>query len=111
MYPNIDFAAIDSAQSLERDPGATWAFTVIADRIPIGAAVLLIYFGAGRTSTWLGTVLLGLLGLIVIVTSPVRWSIAIALHYLSRVYWPDEDDPLPPASAPGSPPSQHDRVR
>jgi uncharacterized protein (DUF983 family) len=79
----------------ERDPGATWAFTIIADRIPIGAAVLVIFFGAGRTSTWFGALLLALLAVVVVVTSPMRWSLAIGLHYLSRVYWPDPEDPLP----------------
>lgn len=80
----------------ERDPGATWAFTVIADRIPIGAAVIVIFLGAGRTSTWVGALLLTLLAVVVVVTSPMRWSLAIGLHYLSRAYWPDPADPLPP---------------
>lgn len=79
----------------ERDPGATWAFTVIADRIPIGAAVIVIFFGAGRTHTWFGAVLLAVLAIVVVVSSPMRWSLAIGLHYLSRVYWPDPADPLP----------------
>jgi hypothetical protein len=76
----------------------TWAFTVIADRIPIGAAVLLIFFGAGRIHTWLGTALLALIGVSIVITSPMRWSLGIGLHYLSRAYWPDPDDPLPPPS-------------
>jgi len=35
-------------------------------------------------------------------TSPNRWGAGIALHYLSRVYWPDPADPLPPPAAPES---------
>ena len=31
-------------------------------------------------------------------TAPNRWGVGIALHYLSRVYWPDPADPLPPDS-------------
>ena len=29
-------------------------------------------------------------------TAPNRWGVGIALHYLSRVYWPDPADPIPP---------------
>ena len=28
-------------------------------------------------------------------TSPNRWGVGIALHYLSRVFWPDPSDPVP----------------
>jgi hypothetical protein len=28
-------------------------------------------------------------------TSPNRWGVGIALHYLSRVFWPDPADPVP----------------
>ena len=31
----------------ERNPGDTWAFTVIGDRLPIAAIIAMIYFGAG----------------------------------------------------------------
>jgi len=30
-----------------------------------------------------------------VLTSPNRWGVGIALHYLSRVYWPDPADPVP----------------
>jgi len=30
-------------------------------------------------------------------TSPNRWGAGIALHYLSRVFWPDPSDPIPDA--------------
>jgi hypothetical protein len=29
-------------------------------------------------------------------TAPNRWGAGIALHYLSRLYWPDPQDPVPP---------------
>ena len=32
----------------ERNPGDTWAFTIIGDRLPIAAIIVLIYFGYGR---------------------------------------------------------------
>jgi uncharacterized protein (DUF983 family) len=58
--------------AFERNPGDTWFFTIIGNRVPIFVIVVLIYLG-------------------------------IALHYLSRVYWPDPADPVPPplATAPG----------
>jgi hypothetical protein len=33
-----------------------------------------------------------------VVTAPNRWGIGIALHYLSRLVWPDPSDPVPPFS-------------
>jgi uncharacterized protein (DUF983 family) len=34
----------------ERNPGDTWAFTIIGDRLPVAAIIVLIYSGtAGRT--------------------------------------------------------------
>ena len=79
----------------ERNPGDTWAFTVIGDRLPIAAIVALIYFGVGRTQPVLGLMLFAVLGVLLIATAPNRWGIGIALHYLSRAYWPDPDDPIP----------------
>jgi hypothetical protein len=39
------------------------------------------------------------LAALVIWTAPNRWGAGIALHYLSRVYWPDPADPIPPPPA------------
>jgi hypothetical protein len=36
------------------------------------------------------------MGALLVATSPNRWGVGIALHYLSRVYWPDPADPVPP---------------
>src|ERR1700719_5300445 len=33
----------------ERNPGDTWAFTVIGDRLPVAAIIVLVYFGFGRS--------------------------------------------------------------
>ena len=79
----------------ERNPGDTWAFTVIGDRIPVAAIVVLIYFGYGRTHPLLGLITFAVLGGLLVWTAPNRWGIGIALHYLSRVYWPDPQDPVP----------------
>ena len=83
----------------ERNPGDTWAFTIIGDRIPIAIIIALIYFGFGRSHRVLGLFVIGMLGVLLIVTAPNRWGIGIALHYLSRLVWPDPADPVPPLPA------------
>jgi uncharacterized protein (DUF983 family) len=80
----------------ERNPGDTWAFTVIGDRLAIGAIIVLIYFGVVRSHLVLGSTLMAVVVALLIWTSPNRWGAGIALHYLSRVYWPDPADPIPP---------------
>jgi uncharacterized protein (DUF983 family) len=85
------------------NPGDTWAFTIIGDRLPLGAMVVLIYFGVVRSHRVLGLTLLVVLAALVVWTAPNRWGAGIALHYLSRVYWPDTADPIPPACSRTSP--------
>lgn len=84
-----------------RNPGDTWAFTIIGDRLPIGAMIVVLYFGVVRSRPVLGFTLLAAFGVLLIVTAPNRWGVGIALHYLSRVYWPDPADPLPPPRGDG----------
>jgi uncharacterized protein (DUF983 family) len=79
-----------------RHPGDTWAFTIIGDRLPIAAMIVLIYFGVFRSHPALGlTMMVALVGLMVW-TAPNRWGVGVALDYLSRVYWPDPADSIPP---------------
>jgi uncharacterized protein (DUF983 family) len=80
----------------ERNPGDTWAYTIIGDRLPVAAAIVLVYFGVFRWSALLGTIALIVLGISIIATAPNRWGAGIALHYLSRAYFPDPADPIPP---------------
>jgi uncharacterized protein (DUF983 family) len=79
----------------ERNPGDTWAFTIIGDRAPIAAIIVLIYFGYVRSHPLPGFAALIAFGVFIVATAPNRWGIGIALHYLSRVIWPDPDDPVP----------------
>jgi uncharacterized protein (DUF983 family) len=79
----------------ERNPGDTWAFTVIGDRIPIGVLIAVIYFGVARSHLALGVVLFAIVGVLVIWTAPNRWGVGIAAHYLTRRYSHDPDDPVP----------------
>jgi uncharacterized protein (DUF983 family) len=80
----------------ERNPGDTWAFTIIGDRLPIAAIIAVIYYGVVRSYRAIGLTLLALFGVLLVWTAPQRWGAGIALHYLSRTYWPDPADPIPP---------------
>ena len=84
----------------ERNPGDTWAFTIIGDRVPVAALIVLIYFGIFRAHHALGFASFAIIAILFLATTPNRWGIGIALHYLSRVYWPDPADPVPPPDAP-----------
>ncbi len=79
----------------ERNPGDTWAFTIVGDRLPIAIIIAIIYFGVGGAHRAVALTLIALLGVIVVWTAPNRWGVGIALHYLSRVKWPDPADPVP----------------
>jgi uncharacterized protein (DUF983 family) len=81
------------------NPGDTWAFTIVGDRLPLGVMVVLIYFGAMRLHRVLGAALLLACVALLVWTTPNRWGAAIALHYLSRVYWPEPADSIPPLRA------------
>ena len=79
-----------------RNPGDTWAFTIIGDRLPIAVIIVVIYFGVVRSNRVLGMTLVVAAVALLIWTAPNRWGVGIALHYLSRVYFPDPEDPVPP---------------
>jgi uncharacterized protein (DUF983 family) len=79
----------------ERNPGDTWAFTTIGDRLPIAAIIVIIYFGLVRRHLVIGLAAIALFGAILVWTAPNRWGVGIALHYLSRAWWPDPEDPIP----------------
>jgi len=89
-------AAAQSAPAPSFAVGDTWAFTIIGDRLPVAAIIALIYFGVVRTHRVLGLTMLAVFGVLLVWTAPNRWGVGIALHYLSRVYWPDPADPIPP---------------
>jgi uncharacterized protein (DUF983 family) len=80
----------------ERNPGDTWAFTILGDRLPIAAVVAIVYFGVFRENMAAGMAALVLVAIAVVWTAPNRWGAGIALHYLSRAFANDPDDPIPP---------------
>ena len=78
----------------ERNAGDTWAFTIIGDRLPVALLIVIVYVGVFRAHRTIGVVTFAVIGALFIVTSPNRWGVGIALHYLSRVFWPDPSDPV-----------------
>lgn len=79
-----------------RHPGDIWAFTIIGNRVPIFVMIVLIYFGVMRSHPVPGLTMMVAVLAVWIWTTPHRWGAVIGLHYLSRVFWPDSADPLPP---------------
>jgi hypothetical protein len=83
----------------ERNPGDTWAFTILGDRLPVAAMIVIIYFGVFRTHPLVGSSLFALLAIAFFWTTPNRWGVGIALHYVGRVLGRDADDPVPSGAA------------
>jgi uncharacterized protein (DUF983 family) len=79
----------------EPHEGDTWFFTIIGDRLPVAVAIAVVYFNLGAFSHTLGALAFVAIVIALIWSTPNRWGAGIALHYLSRVYWPDPTDPIP----------------
>lgn len=77
--------------------GDTWAFMILGDRLPIAGIIGVIYFGVVRSHRVLGLTMIALFAAVGLWTSPNRWGVGIAVHYLTRLYWPDPADPIPPS--------------
>lgn len=79
-----------------RNQGDTWLYVVVMDRIPIAIGLILIYFFGLHTPTW-PQALFFFAAMVVplVATTPQRQGIAVALNYLSRVYFRDPSDELP----------------
>src|SRR4026209_1148198 len=60
-----------------RNPGDTWAFTIIGDRLEVGATIILIYFGVVRSHRVLGLTMLVVLMALLLWTAPNRWGAGI----------------------------------
>ncbi len=87
--------------------GDTWLYWIVMDRIPIAIGLILIVFFDFRvTSVSTGILFLGGLVIPLIATMPRRQSVAVALHYLSRVHFPDPSDHIPRSVTPPPPHTQ-----
>ena len=75
------------------EPGAgdTWAFWIVADRIPIAIAIAAVYFGMGPRSWTQGALVIAAVAVVLVATIPHRIGLVTALDYLSRCWWPDEE--------------------
>jgi uncharacterized protein (DUF983 family) len=80
----------------ERNPGDTWAFWIIGNRVPLFAAIAAVYLGIGPQSWLQGLVIIAAFAAALVVTLPQRLGLVTALDYLSRRYWPDPADAIPP---------------
>jgi uncharacterized protein (DUF983 family) len=79
----------------ERNQGDTWFCVHVVDRILLAVLIVLVYFGIPRTYPRLAVLAFVAVGAMLIWTTPKRWGICTALHYLTRAYSRDPDDPIP----------------
>jgi uncharacterized protein (DUF983 family) len=78
-----------------RKQGDTWFFWIVTDRIPLLFGIAAVYFGFRVTHWIIGILFLLALVVPLVATIPRRQGVAIALAYLSRVYWRDASDHIP----------------
>jgi len=77
--------------------GDTWAFTIVGDRIPVAAGIIVVYFELGsRLGPAALVAAMLVLCALLLWTAPNRWGAGVALLYLQRTWWPDPLDPIPP---------------
>jgi uncharacterized protein (DUF983 family) len=80
----------------EPTEGDTWAFTIIGDRIPVAAGIIVVYFEFGsRLGPTALVAVMAVLCAVLLWTAPNRWGVGVALLYLQRVWWPDPLDRIP----------------
>lgn len=78
----------------QRNYGDTWIFMVITDRIPLLFGIAALYFGFVSIS-WSGTIILFFaIATPLVLTIRERQGLALALDYLSRLYFRDPSDEL-----------------
>ena len=78
----------------QRNYGDTWLFIVITDRIPLLFGIAALYFGFVSIS-WGGTAALFFaVATPLLLTIRERQGLALALDYLSRIYFRDPSDEL-----------------
>src|SRR5438105_10412093 len=80
----------------EPTEGDTWAFTIIGDRVPVAAGIIVVYFELGsRLGPAALIAVMAVLSALLLWTAPNRWGLGVALLYLQRSWWPDPLDRLP----------------
>ena len=81
-----------------RNQGDTWLYWIVMDRIPILAGIAAIYFGFRITGFLSGLLFFLAIAGPLFATMRERQGLALALSYLSRVWFRDPSDTLPPPS-------------
>ena len=69
-------------------------YTIITDRLPILLGVVLVYFGFQARNWIVAAAFFVAMAVPLIATISHRQGLAIALDYLSRVYFPDPSDEI-----------------
>ena len=78
-----------------RNQGDLWLYWILMDRVPLALGIASIFFGF-RVTGWLtGLVFFLAIAGPLVATMPQRMGVAIALNYLTRVYFRDPSDELP----------------
>lgn len=72
------------AYRYERDPGETWGFWIILDRLFLLVPLAVVAFTYGAVGWWMAGILFVISVPPLVLTMPHRWGICIGLEYLSR---------------------------
>ena len=79
-----------------RNSGDPWAFLLFIDRAAfIFPVVVMVYFKVYQTSFLLFAGVSAAVVLLFILTTANRYGLCVAIDYLTRVRWPDPNDPIP----------------
>jgi hypothetical protein len=83
----------------QRNQGDIWLFWTLMDRIPIAVGLIAVVFLGFRTWDWpIGLGFLAAMVVPLIATMPHRQGIAVSLDFLSRHYFRDPLDDMPPVT-------------
>jgi len=85
---------------LQRDRGDTLMFMFMTDRIPLLFGIAAVYLGFSNLNWMMATAFLLAIVVPMLATIRERQGLALALDYLSRLYFPDPSDELHRQTAP-----------
>lgn len=74
----------DCGYLFERDPGETWGFWIVLDRLFLLVPLALLAWGWRTQNWWLAGGLFLAMIVPLVATMPNRWGVCIALDYLTR---------------------------
>jgi len=74
----------------QRNNGDTWIFVIFTDRVPILIGIIAVYFGFRATGWTMAALFFTMMAVPLLATIRERQGLALALDYLSRLWFPDE---------------------